>query len=372
MENDHLRFACPSCGTNLTLPAAAAGVEGPCPQCQSVIRAPRPLAVRLEVPDPEPVRARPAVTIYHGPAPAPAGSGVVKAGKQASLKRNSAIGASVVLIGVATWIMLSPGKEKAPLASVPLADASSNVSHPQSSALPKAPALDPALDPRIPPEGMDVRGLIQESADVLKNFLLAETLAERLPLIETKTPREELEASVIAGPIPSRQRFQSMEVRFDKVGGASDVIFLGEFELPTAGAESHVVMVRKRGTQVPKVIVDPFLDGYGGRLRKFAAAPADSQRTFQVIASFFDFCNDSDIPNAASKYTAKLSEAAGRPEVAEAYFAAVSPVKERLEKLGVRYGHSTGVTFALRWNTEDDPAKPFLEVVSVQALDWND
>lgn len=376
MENDHLRFACPSCGTNLTLPAAAAGVEGPCPTCGSVIRAPRPKAVRLEVPESEPVRAKPAVTIYHGPAPVPLESKVVQSGKRASVKRGAAIVASLLLIAGTAWLVIGQGKGKE---SPPIGSAPGPASAPQPSkpkpqpwAAPVASAIDPALDPRIPPEGMDVRALIQESADVLKVFLHAQTLAERLPIIETKTPKEELESSVLAGPIRSRQRFQSMELRFDKVGGASDVVFLGEFELPTAGAESHVLMVRKRGTQPPKVIVDPFLDGYGGRLKAFAATPVGGQRTFQVIASFFDFCNDSGVPNAESKYTAKLSEAAGRPEIAEAYFAAVSPVKERLEKLGVRYGHSTGVTFALRWNTENDPAKPFLEIVSVQSLDWND
>ena len=378
MENDHLRFACPSCGTNLTLPAAAAGVEGPCPTCGSVIRAPRPKAVRLEVTETEPLRAKPAVTIYHGPGPLPAESKVVQAGKRASFKRGAAIVASLLVIAGAACVMMFQEKGKPASYSpeaIPQATAKAPAVAPGSSSAPPSEVkatVDPALDPRIPPEGMDVRAFIQESADVLKQFLNAKTLAERLPLIETKTPREELETSVLNRPIPTRDRFQSTEIRFDKIGGASDVVFLGQFELPTAGAESNVIVVRKRGTQSPKVIVDPFLDGYGGRLRDFATTPSANQRTFQVIASFFDFCNENRVPNAAAKFTAKLSEAPGRPEIAEAYFAKLAPVKERLEKLGVRYGHSTGVTFTLRWNAEEDTAKPFLEVVSVQSLDWND
>lgn len=375
MENDHLRFACPSCGTNLTLPAAAAGVEGPCPQCNSVIRAPRPKALRLEVQETEPVRARPAVTIYHGPSHvAASGSKVVEAGKRASLKRGVAIVGSLLLIGVAASVMMLQDKGK-PAAPSPQSDSnatSAGQKPPATSPSEVKSSIDPALDPRIPPEGMDVRALIQESADVLKQFLQAKTLGERLPMIETKTSPAELEASVLSKPIPTRDRFQSTELRFDKVGGASDVVFRGEFELPTAGAETHLIVVRKRGTQPPKVIVDPFLDGYGGRLKHFAAAPTTEQRTFQVVASFFDFCNDGLVPNAEAKFTAKLSEAPGRPEIVEAYFAKLAPVVDRLDKLGIRYGHSTGVTFTLRWNTEEDAAKPFLEVVSVQSLDWND
>lgn len=374
MENDHLRFACPSCGTNLTLPSAAAGVEGPCPTCSSIIRAPRPRAIRLEVQETAPARTKPVGNVQHAaPQPLPT-STVLLTSKRASLKRGAAIVACLLLIaGTACVVMLQDKAKPATGSPEVVSNAQTTPPQPLATPAPETKAdIDPALDPRIPPEGMDVLALIHESADVLKQFIQAQTLAERLPIIETKTAREELEASVLSRPIPTRQRFQSIEVRYDKIGGAADVVFLGQMELPTSGAESHVLMVRKRGTQSPKVIVDPFLDGYGGRLRDFAAAPTAGQRTFQVIASVFNFCNDDEVPNAATKFTAKLSEAPGRPEIAEAYFAQLASVRERLEKLGVRYGHSTGITFALRWNAEDDPAKPFLEIVSVQSLDWND
>lgn len=40
-----LRFHCPSCRAELTVPAHLAGVEGPCPSCYQTIRAPIPEAV---------------------------------------------------------------------------------------------------------------------------------------------------------------------------------------------------------------------------------------------------------------------------------------------------------------------------------------
>src|SRR5688572_25903805 len=40
-----LRFHCPSCGAQLTVPATLAGIEGPCPSCCRTIQAPLPEAL---------------------------------------------------------------------------------------------------------------------------------------------------------------------------------------------------------------------------------------------------------------------------------------------------------------------------------------
>ncbi|MGJ8723142.1 MAG: hypothetical protein ACSHYB_01185 [Roseibacillus sp.] len=42
MNPEKIRFNCPSCGIQLDVPAALAGVTGPCPSCQSSITAPHP------------------------------------------------------------------------------------------------------------------------------------------------------------------------------------------------------------------------------------------------------------------------------------------------------------------------------------------
>ena len=39
---ESLNFQCPPCGTPLSLPASAAGIEGPCPRCRQVLTAPDP------------------------------------------------------------------------------------------------------------------------------------------------------------------------------------------------------------------------------------------------------------------------------------------------------------------------------------------
>ena len=42
MNSQKIRFNCPACGIRLDVPAALAGVSGPCPSCQSTITAPHP------------------------------------------------------------------------------------------------------------------------------------------------------------------------------------------------------------------------------------------------------------------------------------------------------------------------------------------
>lgn len=43
--NDILRFHCPSCRAELSVPATLAGIEGPCPSCSATIQAPLPEAL---------------------------------------------------------------------------------------------------------------------------------------------------------------------------------------------------------------------------------------------------------------------------------------------------------------------------------------
>ena len=46
-----LRFFCPACRAQLAVPAAMAGIEGPCPSCFLTIRSPLPPAALGEMPE---------------------------------------------------------------------------------------------------------------------------------------------------------------------------------------------------------------------------------------------------------------------------------------------------------------------------------
>jgi hypothetical protein len=372
MEKDQLGFSCPHCGIDLVLPLSASGVEGPCPRCRAIIRAPKivepeepPKPVRLEVPvveTPLP-RARP-VTAFQPTVP----QAMPEAPRSGNGKWVIAGMALVALGGLAAVLFviqvvrqLPDAKAKVfPQAKAPVT-AKSNVSAPK-------PAIPPELDPSVPPEGMDVTVLVTRSADVLGKFLAARSLGERLPFIETQTPEEELVSGLLAKPLAYATSFRSREVRFNKLEGASDVIFAVPLGSDSAAPDVHLIVVRTRGTREPKVLIDPFLDGYGGRLAEFAAYPVEGERTFRGIMTVFDFCTDETVPEHQGKFTVKLSSHPGGKDTAKAYFSANSPLAAKFPG-SLTYGRSMGATVVLRWVRGE---RPFIEVVDIKSLSWDD
>lgn len=43
----------------------------------------------------------------------------------------------------------------------------------------------------------------------------------------------------------------------------------------------------------------------------------------------------------------------------------------RDENSGFSYGQPKSCTVLMRWNTEEDPVRPFLEALDIKALNWN-
>lgn len=375
MEKDQLGFTCPRCGIDLVLPLSAAGVEGPCPRCGSVIRAPKiidpeplPTAeepVRLEIsPEAHLPRAKPLPSFQPSSAQylePVAGAKPMSGGLRAAAWIS---GALVVMIGCLAAVGIAKRSPEKKMAAAEVVEAV--VKKEEAT---KEPAINPALDPRIPPEGMDVTAVITRSADVLGRFLAAQSLDERLPLMETSTPREELEKSVLAKPLPISSAFNSTEVRFNKVEGATDVAFVVPFGSNLGGDERHLLMVRTRGSQDPKVVADPFLDGFGGRVAEFAEKPVEGEKVFRVVMTVFDFCTDEGVPDREGKFTMKICAHPGGADVAKAYFSRQAPLAKKFTPSKMPMGRSIGGTVVLKWNLGD---RPFIEVVDVRRLDWDD
>jgi RecG-like helicase len=133
------------------------------------------------------------------------------------------------------------------------------------------------------------------------------------------------------------------------------------------------VLVRARGGNPPKVVVDPFLDSFGGRLAAYAAKPTDKAGVFQVIVSALASCTDPKIPNREKKLTLKLLARDNTKEIAQAFFSRQSKIHEMLEDgtYSLSYGKAKSCTVMLRWNTEDSAEYPYLEAIALKALDWN-
>ncbi len=212
-----------------------------------------------------------------------------------------------------------------------------------------------------------------EALGVLERFLAAKSLAERMPLIETKIPEPELAATCLAAPLPA---VKSMLLDFQDSNPTEEFVdyFCNvDFEAENNHTNPQTILVRTRGTGEPKVVVAPFLDLYGGRLAAYASKPTDKAADFQVIIYALASCTDSNIPNREKKRTLKLLARENSKEIAQAYFSKVSKIGEMLEDetYSLCYGKAKSCTVMLHWNTEENPEHPYLEALALKALDWN-
>jgi hypothetical protein len=229
--------------------------------------------------------------------------------------------------------------------------------------------------PRIvdPPGGIDTTTPSTEVMEVLEKFLAVKTLAERIPMIETQTPVAELAKSCLAGPLPTTSKIEIDAQETNSVEQVVDVYHNVDFVVDGQPVNPQTILVRTRGTAKPKVVVDPFLDTFGGRLAAFAKAPTDKAGIFQVTVSAVASCNDKNVPNREKKLTLKLLPRDNTKEIARAYFGRQSKIGEMLEAgtYSLSYGKAKSCTVMLRWNADDNPALPYLEALTINALDWN-
>lgn len=207
---------------------------------------------------------------------------------------------------------------------------------------------------------------------VLEKFLGMKSLAERMPHMETKLPETELQSSLLNGPLPEVLRITVDVTETNAIEQVTDYYHHVHFAQDGGTAPPQTMLVRTRGTSPPKVVVDPFLDLFGGRFARYAENPVEEAGTFQVIISAGAFCYD-DIPASEKKYTLKILARDDTKEIAKAYFSINSKIGEMLkdETSGLAYGQAKACTVFMRWNTEEDPQRPFLEALDITSLNWN-
>jgi len=208
--------------------------------------------------------------------------------------------------------------------------------------------------------------------ELLEKFLAMKTLEERLPHLETSLKEPALASTVLNAPLPEVLKI-TVDVReTNSIEQMVDYYYYVDFAGENGGANPQTMLVRSRGTSPPKVVVDPFLDLFGGRFERFAAKPTTEAGTFQIIINAGAFCYD-DIPDADKKFTLKILPREDAREIAKAYFGKTSNIGYMLEDetSGIAYGQAKPCTILIRWNMEDDPKRPFLEALDIKALNWN-
>ncbi|MEP2775774.1 MAG: hypothetical protein ABJQ29_04850 [Luteolibacter sp.] len=226
-------------------------------------------------------------------------------------------------------------------------------------------------DQDFPPEYQPVDGGIA-ALEVLEKFLAMSTLEERLPHLESKLMRAELAVSVLNAPLPEVLKI-TVDIReTNPIEQLIDYYYHVDFADGSDGVNPQTMLVRTRGGGDPVVVVDPFLDLFGGRFAEYAESPTAESGTFQVIISAGAFCYD-DVPGPDKKFTLKILSREDTKEIAKAYFGKRSKIGDMLEDetSGLAYGQAKACTVFMRWNTDEDPQKPFLEALDLKALNWN-
>ena len=208
---------------------------------------------------------------------------------------------------------------------------------------------------------------------MLEKFLAAKTLDERKDLMEVLKPGLDLGSTCLAGPLPV---VRSMTPEFRETNTAEQLTdFYHRVDFQTEGTRSnpHFVLVRARGKSAPKVVIDPFLDLFGGRLAAYVATPSDKAAYFQAVVCALSTCTDTTIPDHEKKMTLKLMASDNGKEIARAYFGKQSKIADMLQDgtHDLSYGNPKPCTVMLSWNTEDKADKPYLVASAITSLDWN-
>lgn len=267
-----------------------------------------------------------------------------------------------------------------PTEPAPQPPAPESTPSPEPAASLPAPAPDktPVVEPPPPaPEGIDPAAPGVEAREVLEKFLTARSLPERLPLIETRSPESELANSCLTSTLPPAPIIIPEFQETNGIENLVDFYFSVGFEKGSNPIEKLTVLVRSRGGGEPKVVVDPFLDLFGGRLAAYIANPTDKAGVFHVIAQPIATCLDkkeAPVPDREKKFTLKLLPCENTKEIALAYFGKASEIGETFSdgSRGLGLGKAKACTVMLSWNlNKDDPAHPFLEAIQLKALDWN-
>jgi len=192
-------------------------------------------------------------------------------------------------------------------------------------------------------------------------------------MMETQATQEELASSCLAKPLPAVVSMVPEFRESDAIENRVDFFYNVEFQTSDPRARKQTILVRTRGDGPPKIAADAFLDTHGGRLAAYAAKPSEKAGFFRAVVYAVAGSTDTSIPNHEKKLTLKLMACDNAPEIASAHFNPHSKIAEILRdgNRELTYGSARPCTVMLRWNTEEDPARPFLEAIAIRDFGWN-
>ncbi|MEK7952496.1 hypothetical protein [Luteolibacter soli] len=402
-------FHCPHCQVRLNVPARLAGVTGPCPKCREAITAPMEseaipeslpeVPAAVPVPEGPKIRPEPRQLPERGHAAPisprrsteddllrPRPVAYLSRGSRPSRMFHSLLPASfIAAAGVLVYLLLyfyypdGPGRKlreaQGPLAVSPRVTqnpvAPSPAPHSRGGAVAPVEELPPAPAPEQP---VDEISPAVAANNVLDAFLKAKNATERVEMVEPATSAQDLEQTLLKGPLAEVAQVFSDLPRQNSVEGFTDYPYRVSFFVQGRPNTDFAVLVRQRGKQPPRVFLPAFLDLVGGRLSAFTRQPNNEEPArFHAILEPVIGCHEDGIPNADRKFTLKLLSSNFGKETARAYCSNNSRFREMVEKpdYPIRWGIRVPATVTIQWNHKEDPTMPYLELIDINSPDWN-
>jgi hypothetical protein len=399
-------FHCPHCQVRLNVPERLAGVTGPCPRCREAITAPMesevaPLPVDAPVPVPEGPKIRPEPRQLpergHGTPISPKRTTTddllrprpvtyISRSSRPSRVLHSLLPASfIAAAGVLVYLLLyfyypyGPGRRlrdaQGPLVVAPRGEQrAAIIPSAVSKAREETGESTGEAPTRVMPNRVDGASPAVAAYNVLDAFLKGKDAASRVTLVEPETTAQNLEKTLLNGPLQEVSQVFSDLPRQNAVEGFTDYPYRVSFFVEGRPNTDFAVLVRQRGAQSPKVFLPAFLDLVGGRLAAFTRQPNTEDPTrFHVILEPVIGCHEDGIPSADRKFTLKLLSSNFGKETARAYCSNNSRFREMVEKpdYPIRWGIRVPATVTIQWNHKEDPTMPYLELIDINSPDWN-
>ena len=242
---------------------------------------------------------------------------------------------------------------------------------PEPDHVPQETASPPADDPTA--EAPAKREVGIRAYAILEQFLAAQSLEERLPIMEVLVPETDLRGTSLAGPLPSAA-IETYPQEYNEIERATDCFYGVAFTTDQGATVRCTVLVRTRADAEPKVVAAPFLDLYNGRLQGFVADSSAGSGVFHVVVRAVRGRVPDGAPQKRNMFTLKLlaDEHESAPTIAEVAVSVNSPIGRKFKEPSpeLSYGRAFRCLLRLQWNTED-PANHYLEALDMPRLDWN-
>lgn len=207
----------------------------------------------------------------------------------------------------------------------------------------------------------------------VEQFLAATSFEERMIHVQSRLHHDQLKNSILSRKWPTAQITPGAQISHPDQR-------LVEYYFEVRFGENSInfprkatILVHQRGSDEPKIIVEPLLDTVGGRLREFAKKPSSSPQDFFVIMDARVKCFDDKIPGSDKKCTFFLRPHISGEDIATAYAHEISPTRAEFDNplTGLKWKNPMPVVLTLQWNTTEDYTRPFLEVIEIKSKSWN-